>query len=96
MKKKFMLMMLLFALMVGVHPNSMTKAETTSVQGEQFEQGKYDLQAEFSFGQNWNKNSPYVGPETPKVKWEYKVFTKKVVFKHSIVNQQLEVMGRFI
>ncbi|ASI83630.1 TPA: PQQ-binding-like beta-propeller repeat protein [Bacillus cereus] len=77
MKKKFMLMMLLFALMVGLNPNSMTKAETSSAQGEQFEQGKYDLQAEFSFGQNWNKNSPYVGPETPRVKWEYKVFYKE-------------------
>ncbi|MEH7542409.1 PQQ-binding-like beta-propeller repeat protein [Bacillus thuringiensis] len=74
MKKKFMLMMLLFALMVGLHPNSMTKAETTSTQGEQFEQGKYDLQAEFPFGQNWNKNSPYAGTETSKVKWEYRLY----------------------
>ncbi|MBE7098176.1 MULTISPECIES: PQQ-binding-like beta-propeller repeat protein [Bacillus cereus group] len=79
MKKKFMLMMLLFALMVGLHPNSMTKAETTSTQGEQFEQGKYDLQAEFPFGQNWNKNSPYAGPETVKVKWEYKLYKDSAV-----------------
>ncbi|PFR36899.1 PQQ-binding-like beta-propeller repeat protein [Bacillus thuringiensis] len=76
MKKKFMLTMLLLALMVGLHPNSMTKAETTSVQGEQFEQGKYDLKAESPFGYNWNKNSPYAGTETGKVKWEYKLYKK--------------------
>ncbi|MFA2692407.1 outer membrane protein assembly factor BamB family protein [Bacillus mycoides] len=76
MKKKFMLMMLLFVLMVGLHPNSMTKAESTSVQGEQFEQGKYDLKAESPFGYNWNKNSPYAGTETGKVKWEYKLYKK--------------------
>ncbi|WP_324656499.1 PQQ-binding-like beta-propeller repeat protein [Bacillus cereus] len=76
MKKKFMLMMLLLALMVGLHPNSMAKAETTSVQGEQFEQGKYDLKAESPFGYNWNKNSPYAGTETGKVKWEYKLYKK--------------------
>ncbi|MFN6790059.1 PQQ-binding-like beta-propeller repeat protein [Bacillus sp. TD11] len=76
MKKKFMLMMLLFTLMVGLQPTSMTKAETTSVQGEQFEQGKYDLKAESPFGYNWNKNSPYAGTETGKVKWEYKLYKK--------------------
>ncbi|PEV15732.1 hypothetical protein CN417_00505 [Bacillus thuringiensis] len=76
MKKKFMLMMLLFVLMVGLHPNLMTKAESTSVQGEQFEQGKYDLKAESPFGYNWNKNSPYAGTETGKVKWEYKLYKK--------------------
>lgn len=76
MKKKFMLMMLLFILMVGLHPTSMTKAETTSTQGEQFEQGKYDLKAAFPFGQNWNRNSPYAGTETGKVKWEYKLYAK--------------------
>ncbi|EJQ68370.1 hypothetical protein IG7_03511 [Bacillus cereus HuA2-4] len=75
MKKKFMLTMLL-SLMIGLHPNSMTKAETTSVQGEQFEQGKYDLKAESPFGYNWNKNSPYAGTETGKVKWEYKLYKK--------------------
>lgn len=76
MKKKFILTMLLLALMVGLYPNSMTKAETTSVQGEQFEQGKYDLKAESPFGYNWNKNSPYAGTETGKVKWEYKLYKK--------------------
>ncbi|MEC3159496.1 PQQ-binding-like beta-propeller repeat protein [Bacillus thuringiensis] len=76
MKKKFMLTMLLLALMVGLHPNSMTKAETTSTQGEQYEQGKYDLKAEFPFGHNWNRNSPYVGTETGKLKWEYKLYAK--------------------
>ncbi|PGL55411.1 PQQ-binding-like beta-propeller repeat protein [Bacillus cereus] len=74
MKKKFMLTMLLLALVIGLHPNSMTKAETTSTQGEQFEQGKYDLKADFPFGQNWNRNSPYAGTETTKVKWEYKLY----------------------
>ncbi|MBK5489005.1 PQQ-like beta-propeller repeat protein [Bacillus sp. TH17] len=76
MKKKFMLMMLLFALMVGVHPNSMTKAETINTQGKQFEQGKYDLEAEAPFGQHWNRNSPYAGTETPNVKWENKLYAK--------------------
>ncbi|PGO25242.1 hypothetical protein CN982_21830 [Bacillus cereus] len=76
MKKKFMLMMLLFILMVGLHPTSMTKAETTSVQGEQFEQGKYDLKAESPFGYNWNKNSSHAGTETGEVKWEYKLYKK--------------------
>ncbi|PDZ33701.1 outer membrane protein assembly factor BamB family protein [Bacillus toyonensis] len=76
MKKKLTLMMLLFILMVGLHPNSMTKAETTSTQGEQFEQGKYDLKAGSPFGYNWNKNSPYAGTETGKVKWEYKLYKK--------------------
>ncbi|HDX9589266.1 TPA: PQQ-like beta-propeller repeat protein [Bacillus pseudomycoides] len=80
MKKKFMLMLLLFALMVGLSPRSITQAQATSTQGEQFEQGKYDLQAEFPFGQNWNRNSPYAGTETPKVKWEYKLYNKDVPY----------------
>ncbi|HDX9580093.1 TPA: PQQ-like beta-propeller repeat protein [Bacillus pseudomycoides] len=49
-------------------------------QGEQFEQGKYDLQAGFPFGQNWNRNSPYAGTENPKVKWEYKLYNKDVPY----------------
>ncbi|PEA54906.1 hypothetical protein CON64_10475 [Bacillus pseudomycoides] len=49
-------------------------------QGEQFEQGKYDLQAEAPFGQNWSRNSPYAGTETPKVKWEYKLYTRDVPY----------------
>ncbi|MGQ8809766.1 outer membrane protein assembly factor BamB family protein [Bacillus sp. NA_165.1] len=76
MKKKFMLMMLLFALMVGVHPNSMIKAETINTQGIQFEQGKYDLGAEAPFGQHWSRNSPYAGAETSNVKWENKLYDK--------------------
>ncbi|HDX9587582.1 TPA: PQQ-like beta-propeller repeat protein [Bacillus pseudomycoides] len=78
MKKKFMLMLLLFALMVGLSPRSITQAQTTNTQGEQFEQGKYDLQAEFPFGQNWNRNSPYAGTEVNKIKWEYKLYYKDV------------------
>ncbi|HDR7737469.1 TPA: PQQ-like beta-propeller repeat protein [Bacillus thuringiensis] len=78
MKKKFMLMMLLFALMVGLYPHSMTKAENINTQGEQFEQGKYDLQAGFPFGQNWNRNSPYAGTDTNKIKWEYKLYEKDI------------------
>ncbi|MCM3736254.1 PQQ-binding-like beta-propeller repeat protein [Bacillus cytotoxicus] len=76
MKKRFMLMLLLFALMVGLSPRSITQAQTTNTQGEQFEQGNYDLQAESPFGQNWNRNSPFTGTENPKVKWEYKVYYK--------------------
>uniref|UniRef100_UPI000683D987 outer membrane protein assembly factor BamB family protein n=1 Tax=Bacillus sp. 123MFChir2 TaxID=1169144 RepID=UPI000683D987 len=53
-------------------------------QGEQFEQGKYDLQAEAPFGQNWNRNSPFTGTETPKVKWDYKVYYKDGSFGNRI------------
>lgn len=74
MKKKFMLVLLLFSLMVGISPRSITQAQTTSTQGDQFEQGNYDLQAEFPFGQSWNKNSPYAGTDVNKVKWEYKLY----------------------
>ncbi|HDX9591508.1 TPA: PQQ-like beta-propeller repeat protein, partial [Bacillus pseudomycoides] len=74
MKKKFMLMLLLFSLMVGLSPRSITQAQTTSTQGDQLEQGNYDLQAEFPFGHSWNKNSPYAGTDVNKVKWEYKLY----------------------
>ncbi|KLA22214.1 PQQ-binding-like beta-propeller repeat protein [Bacillus cereus] len=78
MKKKFMLVLLLFVLMIGLSPHSITQAQTTNTQGDQFEQGKYDLQAEFPFGSNWNRNSPYAGTETNKIKWEYKLYSKDV------------------
>lgn len=71
MKKKFMLALLVFILMVGLNPQSITKAQDLSTQGDQYEQGKYDLQAEFPFGSNWNRNSPYTGTEVNQVKWEY-------------------------
>uniref|UniRef100_UPI000366F7C6 outer membrane protein assembly factor BamB family protein n=1 Tax=Bacillus sp. 123MFChir2 TaxID=1169144 RepID=UPI000366F7C6 len=74
MKKKFMLMLLLFSLMVGLSPHLITQAQTTNTQGAQFEQGNYDLQAEFPFGQSWSKNSPYAGTDVNKVKWEYKLY----------------------
>ncbi|KLA22213.1 PQQ-binding-like beta-propeller repeat protein [Bacillus cereus] len=74
MKKKFMLVLLLFALMVGLNSYSIAQAQPTNTQGEQFEQGTYDFQAEFPFGQIWNKNSPYAGTDVNKVKWEYKLY----------------------
>ncbi|MEH7460252.1 PQQ-binding-like beta-propeller repeat protein [Bacillus sp. JJ1127] len=78
MKKKFMLVLLLFALMIGLNPHSITQAQTTNTQGDQFEQGKYDLQAVSPFGTNWNRNSPYAGTETNKIKWEYKLYHKDI------------------
>ncbi|MEH6891975.1 PQQ-binding-like beta-propeller repeat protein, partial [Bacillus sp. JJ864] len=84
MKKKFMLVLLLFSLLVGLSPRSITQAQTTNTQGDQFEQGKYDLQAEFPFGRNWNKNSPYVGTDVTKVKWEHKVYYSEGAFNRKI------------
>ncbi|CAM4389316.1 hypothetical protein BAMA_15615 [Bacillus manliponensis] len=76
MKKKFMFMLLLFVMIVGSIPLSVATAQSTNTQGEQFEKGKYDLTAEAPFGQNWDKNSPYVGTDVTKVKWEHKVYYK--------------------
>uniref|UniRef100_UPI0006849EF3 outer membrane protein assembly factor BamB family protein n=1 Tax=Bacillus sp. 123MFChir2 TaxID=1169144 RepID=UPI0006849EF3 len=50
----------------------------SSTQGEQFEQGKYDLQAGSPFGQNWSRNLLYAGTEPNKIKWEYKLYHKDV------------------
>ncbi|GGE64627.1 PQQ-binding-like beta-propeller repeat protein [Priestia taiwanensis] len=70
--KKSLLALTASAMIFSVATPSTTAQANSNYQGNQFEQGKYDTEAEFAYGNNWSNNFPYAGSDKNEIKWQFK------------------------